>query len=310
MTHRIVSLLPSATEIVSALGFQDRLVGRSHECDFPLGVERLPVCTEPKLDPRGSSAEIHARVDALLRDALAVYRVHADLLRELAPTHVVTQTQCDVCAVSLDDVTAALAEWTGDRPALVALNPGCLEEVFADVQRVADALDASDRGRALTDDLRARMGAVADRAATLPGRPRVACIEWLAPLMAAGNWVPELVEMAGGEDVLGVAGEHSGWITWDDLLAADPDVILIFPCGFDLARVEGELHLLTGAPEWRELRAVREGRVYPAEGNQYFNRPGPRLAETLEILAEILHPDAFDFGHAGTAWRRVGGPAV
>ncbi len=302
---RIVSLLPSATEIVSALGFQDALVGRSHECDFPPGVEALPVCTEPKLNPQGTSEEIHRRVEELLRDALAVYRVFADELRELRPTHVVTQVQCDVCAVSLDDVKAALTEWTPPEPKLIALNPGSLDDVYADMQRVADGLDAPERGRALIAAARDRMGAVTERAGTAAARPRVATIEWLVPLMAAGNWIPEMIEMAGGENLLGERGAHSPWLSWETLVEADPDVILVFPCGFGLEKIRAEMPRVTGDPRWQQLRAVREGRVFLGEGNQYFNRPGPRLVETLEIMAEILHPELFDFGHAGTGWERA-----
>jgi iron complex transport system substrate-binding protein len=302
---RVVSLLPAATEIVAALGFRDALVGRSHECDFPEGVAKLPICTEAKIDPSRPSAEIHRSVGALLSSALSVYRVDAERLRALAPTHVVTQVQCEVCAVSLADVHAALAGWMGERPDLVPLNPGSLADVFGDIERVAAALGASERGRSLVADLRSGMEAIAERAAAAPHRPRVVTLEWLSPLMTAGNWMPELVHMAGGEDVLGEPGGHSAWIGWDDVRRADPDVLIAFPCGFPLERVEKEAAVLPSLTGWRDLAAVRTGRVYLAEANQYFNRPGPRLAETLEILAEMLHPGVFAFGHAGSAWRRL-----
>jgi len=303
---RIVSLLPSATEIVAALGFADALVGRSHECDYPEEVAELPVCTEPKLDPRGSSEEIHRSVSALLAQTLSVYRVDAERLRELEPTHLVTQVQCEVCAVSLEEVEEALGSWTvpTERPRLTALNPASLGDVFDDIGRVAEALGARDRGVRLIARLRERMERIAAAAANLP-RPRVATIEWLSPLMTAGNWMPELVEMAGGENVFGTAGEHSSWLSWEELRAADPNVLVVFPCGFSLDRVEREIGLLTSLPGWTGLSAVAASRVYLAEANQYFNRPGPRLAETLEILAEILHPEAFAFGHEGSAWKRA-----
>ena len=305
---RIVSLLPSATEIVAALGFADALVGRSHECDFPPGVEPLPICTEPKIDPHGSTEEIHERVEALLAVSLSVYRVDAELLKQLAPTHVVTQVQCDVCAVSLEEVEQALRGFTGERPELVALNPGCLADVFADIERVASALGAAGRGRGLVSRLSGadvvdrRQGA---RSARAPA-PLIATIEWLSPLMSGGNWMPELVAMAGGSNLFGEEGRHSAWIEWSRIAAADPYVIIVFPCGFSLARLEAETGLLTGRDGWKDLSAVRAGRVYLAEGNQYFNRPGPRLCETLEILAEALHPDAFHFGHEGRGWKRLG----
>ena len=302
---RVVSLLPSATEIVAALGFADTLVGRSHECDFPEEVGELPVCTEPKLDASRPSAEIHRSVSALLSESLSVYRVDPGVLRELAPTHVVTQVQCEVCAVSLADVEGALTEWAGERPALVALNPSSLAEAFTDICRVAAALGAPDRGRRLVARLRERMEKIASSARTLPDRPRVATLEWLSPLMTAGNWMPELVAMAGGTDLFGAAGSHSAWIGWDELRAADPDVLVAFPCGFPLERVRREVGVVTSLPGWSRLRAVAAGRVYLAEGNQYFNRPGPRLVETLEILAEVLHPQRFAFGHEGKGWLRL-----
>jgi iron complex transport system substrate-binding protein len=302
---RVVSLLPAATEIVAALGFADALVGRSHECDFPEEVESLPVCTEAKLDPSQPSAGIHRSVGALLSEALSVYRVDAERLRALAPTHVVTQVQCEVCAVSLAEVSAALAGWVGKRPDLVPLNPGSLADVFADIERVASALGAPERGRRLVQNLRARMDAIAERAAARTPRPRVVTLEWLSPLMTAGNWMPELVRMAGADDLLGEPGRHSSWLEWESVRSADPDVLIAFPCGFSLGRVEQEAAVLPSLPGWRDLAAVRAGRVYLAEAKKYFNRPGPRLAETLEILAEMLHPDAFAFGHEGRAWRSL-----
>jgi iron complex transport system substrate-binding protein len=303
---RVVSLLPSATEIVAALGFADALVGRSHECDYPEEVTELPVCTAPKIDLHGSSEEIHRSVGALLAQTLSVYRVDAERLRSLQPTHVVTQVQCEVCAVSLQEVEEALAGWTEKRPRLTPLNPASLSDVFADIERVAAALGAPERGSRLVAHIRERMEAVASAARAVPDRPRVATIEWLSPLMTAGNWMPELVQMAGGEDVLGQPGRHSDWISWETLRSADPDVILVIPCGFSLERIEREIDLLTALPVWSGLRAAATRRVYLAEANQYFNRPGPRLAETLEILAEILHPTRFAFGREGTGWRRLG----
>jgi iron complex transport system substrate-binding protein len=279
-------------------------VGRSHECDFPEEVAELPVCTEPKLDAWRPSAEIHRSVSALLSESLSVYRVDARALRELAPTHVVTQVQCEVCAVSLADVEGALAEWAGERPALVPLNPASLREVFVDIERVAAALGAPERGRHLAAGIRDRLEAIASAARGCADRPRVATLEWLSPLMTAGNWMPELIAMAGGTDLFGTAGSHSAWMGWDELRAADPDVLVAFPCGFPLERVRREIGLVTSLPGWSRLRAVAAGRVYLVEGNQYFNRPGPRLVETLEILAEILHPERFAFGHEGKGWLR------
>jgi iron complex transport system substrate-binding protein len=304
--RRIVSLIASATEIVCALGFEDQLVGRSHECDYPESVKRLPVCTEPKFSVQGTSFEIDQRVRAVLQESLSVYRVKADLLKELRPDVIVTQTQCEVCAVSLRDVERALAEWTGSLPRLVSLAPDALADVWQDMLRVAEALGVPDRGRELVRQLRSRMADVAASARSLAERPTVACVEWIEPLMASGNWMPELVEMAGGVNLFGTAGSHAPRLTWEQLRDADPDVIVVLPCGFEIERSRRDMPALTSKPEWPRLRAVREGRVYVLDGNAYFNRPGPRLVESLEILAEVLHSGAFRFGHEGTGWQRLG----
>jgi iron complex transport system substrate-binding protein len=305
LTTRIVTLLPSATEIVCALGFEAQLAGRSHECDFPSSVARIPALTEPKFNPEGTSAEIDQRVKKIVGDALSVYRVDAPRLRELRPDVIVTQSQCEVCAVSERDVEAAVAEWLGARPKIVSLAPYNLDDIFTDMQRVADALDAHARGTELVQRLRARLAEIEEKARPAPERPRVATIEWIDPLMAGGNWMPTLVEMAGGTNLFGKAGEHSPWMKFDELAASDPDVILIAPCGFNMDRAAQDLPVLTSRADWGNLKAVRSRRVFMADGNQYFNRPGPRIAESLEILAEIVHPELFKFGHEGAGWRRL-----
>jgi iron complex transport system substrate-binding protein len=303
--HRIVTLLPSATEIVAALGFGAELVGRSHECDFPPEATRLPICTAPRFQVEGSSAEIDRRVKSALRDALSVYAVDTVMLQRLAPDLIVTQSQCEVCAVSLREVEEAVAQCLGTRPRIVSLAPRGLQDVWDDIERVAQALGAPERGAVLAQQLKARAAAIARQAATSASLPSVACIEWIDPLMAAGNWMPELVAMAGGRNVMGEPGMHSPWITFEDLCAKDPEVIVIAPCGFKLGRTLAELPALVGRPEWPALKAVRERRVFVADGNQYFNRPGPRIAESLEILAEMIHPESYRFGHEGKGWQRL-----
>jgi iron complex transport system substrate-binding protein len=300
---RIVSLIASASEIVDSLGLSRYQVGRSHECDFPPEILTLPVCTEPAFPTEGSSAEIDQRVKQRLADALSVYEVSRELLDALQPTHVITQTQCRVCAVSLEDVERALIGWVTSRPKLVALEPNALADVWSDIRRVATACGVANRGDEVVADLQARMQRISERARAAKSCPKVACIEWHEPLMAAGNWVPELIEMAGGVNLFGQAGAHSPWMTWKQLMDADPDVIITMPCGFDLNRTSAEMYWLTERPEWRKLRAVEIGQVYLADGNQYFNRPGPRLVDSLQILAEILHPEAFEPTHEGLAWR-------
>jgi len=304
-TPRIVTLLPSATEIVCALGFEDQIVGRSHECDFPRSIVRVPALTEPKFNPEGTSAEIDERVKKIVGDALSVYRVDAARLRELRPDVIVTQSQCEVCAVSERDVEAAVAQWLGARPKIVSLAPNDLNDIFTDMRRVADALEAHARGTELVEQLRARLNQIADKARGASDRPSIATIEWIDPLMAGGNWMPTLVEMAGGLNLFGKAGDHSPWMKFEELAKKDPDVILISPCGFNMDRAAEDLPALTNRPEWSGLKAVRARRVFMADGNQYFNRPGPRIAESLEILAEIIHPELFHFAHEGSGWRRL-----
>jgi len=301
---RIASLLPSTTEIACALGFRSNLVGRSHECDYPSEVTSLPVCTAPKFPLEGSSREIDQRVRSLVANGLSVYRVDAELLRELSPEVILTQSQCEVCAASLQDVEAAVRAWLGAKPRMVSLAPATLSDVLGDLQRVADALGSPERGVELRRALEGRIAAITQRSAAV-ARPSVACIEWTDPLMAAGNWMPEMVARAGGENLLGEAGKHSPTLHWEELRRADPDVIVALPCGFDLARTRREIAPLAGCDGWSELRAVRAGRVYLTDGNAYFNRPGPRIVESLEILAEILHPELFEFGHAGHAFEHL-----
>lgn len=304
---RVVSLIASSTEIVCALGCREWLVGRSHECDFPADVADLPVCTEAKILVEGTSAkQIDEQVKDAVRDALSVYRVDAAMLQELAPDVILTQSQCEVCAVSLKDVEEAVCELVGSRPEIVALEPNALADVWEDIRRVARALGIVERGEALIADLKSRMEEIAGRASSIAttDRPRIACIEWQDPLMAAGNWVPELVDMAAGANLFGEAGKHSPWMTWEQLRESEPDLIVVMPCGFDIARTREEMPAMTKLPGWGALRAVRDGKVFLADGNPYFNRPGPRLAESLEILAELLHPDVFSFGHEGGGWVR------
>jgi len=299
---RVVSLLPSATEIVAALGHGAALVGRSHECDYPDAVKTLTACTRAKLEPGLSSRAIDDRIRDIVARGLSVYEVDAETLRRLAPDLIVTQTQCEVCAVSEAELAAAVAEWTGVRPAIVSTTAATLAGVWDDIRRVAAALGDDGADACLVEALQLRMRAVQDRLADARTRPRVACLEWLEPLMAAGNWVPELVAMAGGEDVLGQADADSAWIDWPTLVGADPEVIAVMPCGFDIARSRGEMPALTARPEWAGLSAVRAGRVYLTDGNRFFNRPGPRLVESLAILAELLHPDHIETRYRDDGW--------
>ena len=297
---RIVSLLPSATEIVAALGLTDAIVGRSHECDYPPEIQNRSVCTEAQLNSEKPSAEIDADVRNLVQSALSIYKIKIDVLEELKPTHIVTQDQCDVCAVNFTEVEKAVAELTHSQPQIISLQPNLLSDVWADIERVNTTLGVE--SQPLLTQLRSRVEACREKVQALSKRPGVVALEWTDPLMSSGNWIPELVELAGGLSLLGVAGQHSPYLEWETLVKADPEVIIVMPCGFDLERTRKETQALEQHPEWSSLHAVRTGKVFITDGNAYFNRPGPRLVDSLEILAEILHPDSFDFGYRGSGW--------
>jgi iron complex transport system substrate-binding protein len=306
---RIVSLIASASEIVASLGLTRQQVGCSHECDFPPDILSLPICTSPAFPVSGSSAEIDQLVKERLVGALSVYEVSREVLEALQPTHIITQTQCRVCAVSLEDVERALTGWVSSRPKLIALEPNSLADVWTDIQHVAKSCGVERRGDEVVTELKGRMQKISEQAYATGHRPRVACIEWHEPLMAAGNWVPELVEMAGAVNLFGQAGAHSPWMEWSQLIDSDPDIIISMPCGFDLDRTRSEMYWLTDRPEWPKLRAVQMGQIYLADGNQYFNRPGPRLVESLQIVSEIVQKDAFKPTLEGLAWQNFAHPA-
>jgi iron complex transport system substrate-binding protein len=301
-TARVVSLIASATETVAALGCEERLVGRSHECDFPPSVQDLPVCTAPKINVHAGSAEIDRQVKSLLANAVSIYEVHTEILEQLRPDVIITQTQCAVCAVSLADVERAVCSLVTSRPRIVAVEPNGLEDVWFGIRQIAAALDVTAAGDELVRASQQQLAEIQKCLANCSSRPTVACIEWIDPLMAAGNWVPELVQIASGRNLFGEAGKHSPWMTWEKLVERDPDVIIVMPCGWDIRRSESEMPALSSRPEWPGLRAVQSGRVILTDGNQFFNRPGPRVVESAEILAEILHREMFDFGHRGRAW--------
>jgi len=297
---RIISLLPSATEIIDCLGLTTALVGRSHECDYPPSVKDLPPCTAARLDSHQTSSEIDRQVEQLVQSALSIYKIDLAVLEELKPTHIVTQDQCDVCAVSFGDVIKAVGELTQSSPQIISLQPNTLGEVWQDIARVGEQLgvDAAPVLQSLWD----RVEACCEQTQGLTNLPRVGTIEWTEPLMAAGNWNPELVTLAGGENLLGKLGQHSPYLSWEELMTANPDVLVIMPCGFDLPRTRTETTQLAQHPQWQHLKAVQNQQVYITDGNAYFNRPGPRLVDSLEILAEILHPDLFPPRYCGTGW--------
>lgn len=287
-----------------ALGLGRLQIGRSHECDYPASVVDLPICTKPAIAVSGSSPEIDRLVKGRVVSALSVYDVDSKLIASLEPTHIITQTQCEVCAVSLADVERAVQNETGTRAHVIALEPYALADLWRDIQRIADACGHAEQGRELIANLQNRLQSIVQRARRAAMRPTVAAIEWLEPLMAGGNWVPELIKLAGGRNLFGMAGRHSPWMTWGQVIQADPDAIVALPCGFDLTRTRAEMHWLAERAGWKQLRAVLSGRVFICDGNQFMNRPGPRLVESLQAFGEMLHPELFKPELEHSAWEK------
>lgn len=304
---RVISLLPSITETVCAIGMESVLVGRSHECDYPESVTSLPVCTHPKYPADGTSYEIDQQVKATVQEGLSIYRVDADLLASLQPDLILTQDHCEVCAASKDDVKQAVQQTMGDRDVrIVSVAPESLDEVLLAIQEIAEALEADEQGEQLIKRMIERWNLIQSKTAQLPS-PTVLCLEWIDPLMSAGNWFPELVNIAGGTSLLGSAGEPSGWIEWEQVLEQDPDLLLISPCGYPLQKTASEIEQLARQPGWSELQSVQNNHVFLMEGDHYFHRPGPRLGESAQILAEIFHPGLFESSFKGTGWINLTG---
>lgn len=299
---RIVSLLAAGTEMVCALGLEKQLVGISHECDYPESIKTLPVCSEASFGNELSSAEIDAKVRQTVYDALSVYKIDKALIGDLQPDVVITQNQCEVCAVAEKDVELALRDIASKDTKLFSLAPNTLQDILQEIADLAKVLDAEDAGEKLLEDLQERIDIIKHKLKFFPDKPKVAVIEWLSPLMIAGNWVPELVEIAGGTPILAENGKHSPFIEWQQIYDANPDIIVIANCGFDIGRSLQEIDLLLNQPGWRDVEAVKNNSVYIADGNAYFNRSGPRIVDTIEILAEIITPKYFAFGYEGTAW--------
>lgn len=290
---RIVSLLPSATEIVCALGARRDLVGVSHECDWPHDVIGLPVLTRAKMLPSPSSLSIDRSVRDVVRQALAVYDIDTALLEEISPDAVVTQDLCDVCAVSLTDVQAAVAGLARRDVTVVSLRPERFDDIFTDIERTGKAIGRTAEATSVLASLRARVDAVRVRAAAAAARPTVLTVEWIEPVMLGGMWMPELITIAGGTPLVTTPGERAPTVSRRELARLDPDVVLVKPCGFPLERTVGEIAALPRVLPWDEWRCVREGRIFLADGNAYFNRPGPRIVDSLEILAACAHPQIF-----------------
>lgn len=300
--RRIVSLLPAATEIICALGLEHQLVGRSHECDYPPGISNLPICSSAKFLPGSDSAQIDRQVKEILSESLSIYTIDRDLIKSLAPEVIITQAQCEVCAVSLKDVELALSDLLDKECQIISLQPNELDDVYGDIRMIAGQLGVENAAEELLELSAERINIIRHKLKFITEKPTVACIEWLSPLMMAGNWTPEIIEIAGGLPILTEAGKHSSYINFQDILQAEPDIILIMPCGFSIQRTLQEISLMLDTPGWADLKAVKSQRVYIADGNQYFNRSGPRITDSIEIMAEIINPKQFIFGYEGNGW--------
>ena len=303
---RIISLLAGATELVCALGAQRELVGRSHECDWPAEVRRLPALTEPTFDTAASSVQIDADVRRLMRDHQPLYQVDVKRLLQLKPDVVITQVHCDVCAPGPADVARDAPMELASLPQMVSMQASTIDGIVDDFRCVAKTISRISECEQLVHGIQKKLDETSHRVANLE-RPTIACIEWIDPIFTMANWAPRLVEIAGGTPLLSQSGVHSAATTWERVREADPQFILVAPCGFDIARTKREMHLLAARPGWRELKAVRDKRVFIADGNRYFNRAGPSLFDSAQILAQILHPQEFPPTHRGTAWENYAG---
>ena len=302
---RICSLLPSTTEIVYALGLGDRLVAVTHECDYPPEAASLRAVTRSAIDHAGiSSREIHSHVSRSVHSGSSIYHLDQELLNEMDPDLILTQELCEVCAVSYTEVRKAVRILEGDR-SILSLESTSLGGILESIAEVAHAAGVAATGAEVVGGLQERIDLVASRAQGASTRPRVFAVEWLDPLFIGGHWVPEMVRLAGGTDGLGREGQHSTVVSWEQVAEYDPEIVALMPCGFNLERNLEETGRSAFPESWRGLKAVRAGQVYAVDGSAYFNRPGPRIVDGLEILAEIVHPEIFPRTKPPEAWRRL-----
>jgi iron complex transport system substrate-binding protein len=302
---RICSLLPSATEIAFALGLDDKIVGVTHECDYPPEAKKKPVMVHSAIDSnRLTSCEIDHQVGKLLQAGKNLYTIDDEAFKAAAPEVILTQGLCDVCALDYNDVVKA-AQCLPHMPTIVSLIPRCLTDVLDDVVRVGEATQRHREAETLVLDLKRRIEAVRQRGARSSSRPRIACIEWFDPIYAAGHWVPEMVELAGAHDGLARKGEPSEKFQWTEILKFQPEIVVLMPCGFDVPRTMQESTFLQKLDGWSEIPAVKAGKVFAVNGHAYFSRPGPRLVDGLEILAQIIHPEIFPWNPPPDAVHRM-----
>ncbi len=297
---RVVSLYPAGTEIVALLNAEHMIIGRSHECDWPRSLEKIPILTTPNIAPNLSSADIDDAVK--MSGDQPLFTLDTKQLEELRPDLIVTQSTCGICAIDTETVFNATKQIELSHqchPQVLSLNTSSLDDLFKDIFRVAEAIKREDKAAQIVQTLTARCRHIVDKSAEImkssKQKTRVALIEWLDPPMSAGNWVPEMIHMAGATDALKADAGKSHWIEWADVAAADPDIVILIPCGFELERVLTEAKTSAVWPHLKDLRATREGKLFAVDGHHLFNRPGPRLVDSLEVLAELLNPESFQF---------------
>ena len=301
---RICSLLPSATEILYALGLGDSVVGVTHECDFPSDAAKKPALIRPRVDPHAAASEIDRQVIELVARGESIYAVDAELLGSLAPDLIITQDLCHVCAASPDDLATALTRLP-KKPRVLALTSHSLRDVWDDVRKVGDSTQRRREAQALSITLEQKVAAIEARAAQAKTRPRVLCVEWLDPYYVGGHWVPEMVAKAGGQDVLGRPGEPSYRVTGAEIVATGAEIVIVMPCGFGVERAVSEYRTAKLPDGWVDLPAVRQGRVFAIDANSYSARPGPRLADGVAILAHLFHPELFPAAPPAGSFRKL-----
>ena len=300
-TSKIITLIPSATEIISFLGLDSQLVGVSHECDFPEKVKSLKKLTKTDIKTNVSSYNIHLQIEKILENSLSVYKVDENSLKYLNPDVIITQDQCNVCAVDLSQVKKVTSSYLNKEVDIISLQPKSFKDIFENIEYVAKKLNLFNAlNKNKINKLLHRISDVRQKKKSFKN---VICIEWCNPLMAAGNWIPDMVKIAGGNDLFGINNKNSHWIDFKSVRDFNPEVIIFMPCGYNLLQTQRDVaSLFENNVNWKNLSAYKNKKLYLVDGNQYFNRPGPRIVDSLEILAEIFNPDVFNYGYKGSGW--------
>ena len=299
--NRIITLIPSATEIISFLGLGNQLVGVSHECDFPESVRNIKKLTKTDIKTNTSSYNIHLQIEKILENSLSVYNVDKKSLKYLKPDIIITQDQCNVCAVDLSQVKKVTSNYLNKEVDIISLQPKSFNEIFENIEYVAKKLNVFNTTN--KNKINKLLNRISDIRQKKKSFKNVICIEWCDPLMSAGNWIPDMVKIAGGNELCGINNKSSHWIDFKNVRDFNPEIIIFMPCGYNLLQTQMDVaNLFDNNAKWKNLSAYKNKKMYLVDGNQYFNRPGPRIVDSLEILAEILNPNAFNYGYNGKGW--------